>query len=149
MNEINSFHPTIKFTVDWSKEKINFLDLEVILNNGVLSTDLLVKATDTHQFLDPTFCHPYHCKKYCCLIVLYFLFHGLHFATTLKVLKPVLYFHMASFNYGAKEVRDVDRVCACHQSNIMPDSIFSVNIARCVICLFVFCFVLFYVRIKG
>ena len=48
------------------------------------------------------------------------------------VLKPVLCFHMTSFNYGAKGVRDVDPTCRCHQSNIMPDSIFSVNIAQCV-----------------
>ena len=63
LNEINSFHSTIKFTADWSKEKVNFLDVEVTLNNGVLSTDLFVKPTDTHQFLDPTSCHHYHCKK--------------------------------------------------------------------------------------
>ena len=63
INEINSFHPTIKFTADWSKEKVNFLDVEVTLKNSVLSTDLFVKPTDTHQFLDPTSCHPYHCKK--------------------------------------------------------------------------------------
>ena len=24
---------------------------------------MFVKPTDTHQFLDPTSCHPYHCKK--------------------------------------------------------------------------------------
>ena len=24
INEINSFHPTIRFTADWSKEKVNF-----------------------------------------------------------------------------------------------------------------------------
>ena len=63
INEINSFHPTIKFTADWSKEKFIFLDVEVTLKNGVLSTDLFVKPTDTHQFLDPSSCHPYHCKK--------------------------------------------------------------------------------------
>ena len=45
------------------KGKGNFLDVEVILENGVLSTDLFVKSTDTHQFLDSTSCHPYHCKK--------------------------------------------------------------------------------------
>ena len=28
-----------------------------------MSIDLFVKPTDTHQFLDPTSCHPYHCKK--------------------------------------------------------------------------------------
>ena len=31
----------------------------------------------------------------------------------------------------------------------MPDSIFSVSIARCVTCLFAFCFILFYVCVKG
>ena len=62
INEINSFHPTIKFTADWSKEKVSFLDVDVTLNNGVLSTELFVKPTETHQFLDPTSCHPYHCK---------------------------------------------------------------------------------------
>ena len=47
INETNSFHSTIKFTADLSKEKVNFLDVEVTLNNGVLSTDLFVKPTDT------------------------------------------------------------------------------------------------------
>ena len=47
LNEINSFYSTIRFTADWSKEKVNFLDVEVTLNNGVLSTDLF-KPTDTH-----------------------------------------------------------------------------------------------------
>ena len=45
------------------KKKILKLDIEVTLNNGVLSTDLLVKPTGTHQLLDPTSCHPYRCKK--------------------------------------------------------------------------------------
>ena len=63
INEINSFHLTTTFTTDWSKEKVNFLDVEVTLKNGVLSTNLFVKHTDAHQFLDPTSCHHYHCKK--------------------------------------------------------------------------------------
>ena len=68
------------------------------------------------------------------LIVLYFLFHGLHFVTTLRVLKLVLSFHVTSFHYGAKGVRDIDGTCRCHQSNIMPDIIFSVNITQCITC---------------
>ena len=48
---------------DWSKEKVNFLGIKVTLKNGLLSTDLFVKPTDTHHSLDPTFCHSYHCKK--------------------------------------------------------------------------------------
>ena len=88
----------------------------------------------------------YHCNVFM-NIMANFLFHGLHFATTHRVLKTLSCFHMTSFNYSAKEVRDVDSACRCHQSNIIPDSIFSVNIARCVTCLFVFCFILFYVCI--
>ena len=30
---------------------------------GELMTDLFVQPTDTHQFLDPSSSHPYHCKK--------------------------------------------------------------------------------------
>ena len=39
-------------------------------------------------------------------------------------------------------VRGVDPACRCHQSNIMPDSFFSVNIPQWVTCLFfvLFCF---------
>ena len=47
---------------------------------------------------------------------------------TLRVLKLVLCFHMTRFNYGSKKVRDVDPACRFYQSNIMPDSIFSVDI---------------------
>ena len=60
---LNACHPTIKFTVEWSKEEINFLDVNVRLRNRQLETDLHIKPTDTHQFLDSTSCHPYHCKK--------------------------------------------------------------------------------------
>ena len=42
---------------------VNFLDVEIILKNRVLPNDLSVKPTDKHQFLDPTFCHPYQCQK--------------------------------------------------------------------------------------
>ena len=43
--------------------EVDFLDFEVIFNNGVLSTHVFVMSTDTHQLLDPTYCHPYLCKK--------------------------------------------------------------------------------------
>ena len=35
---------------DWSKEKLNFLDVEVTPKKGVLSTDLFVKPADTSIF---------------------------------------------------------------------------------------------------
>ena len=74
-----------------------------------------------------------------------FFFYFLHFATTLRVLKPVLRLHMKSFNYGATEMRWVKHADAAgrsHRTNIMPDSIFSVNTAQCITCsYFFFCFV--------
>ena len=59
----NLFHPTIKFTGEYSKEEVNFLDINIKLIDGELKTDLFVKPTDTHQFLDPTSSQPCHCKK--------------------------------------------------------------------------------------
>ena len=49
--------------VEDSKEEVNFLDLNIKLIDGELKTDLFVKPTDTHQILDPTSSHPYHCKN--------------------------------------------------------------------------------------
>ena len=60
---LNKKHPTIKFTAEWSKTQINFLDVTVSLENGKIKTDLYVKSTDTHQYLHSSSCHPYHCKK--------------------------------------------------------------------------------------
>ena len=57
------FHSTIKFTAEYPKEEVNFLDVNIKLIVGELKTDLFVKPTDTHQFLDTTSCHLYHCKK--------------------------------------------------------------------------------------
>ena len=59
----NMFHPTIKFIVEFSKEEVNFLVLNAKLFDGELKTNLFVKPTDTHQFLDAISSHPYQCKK--------------------------------------------------------------------------------------
>ena len=59
LNKLNSFHPTIKFTAEYSKETINFLDVNIRLVEGELMTDLFVKPTDTHQFLELSSSHPY------------------------------------------------------------------------------------------
>ena len=63
IENLNSFHSTIKFTAEKSKKSVNFLDVKVIFEDGKTKTDLFVKETDTHQFLDSSSCHPYHCKK--------------------------------------------------------------------------------------
>ena len=60
---LNKKHPTIKFAAEWSKTQINFLDVTIYLENGKIKIDLRVKPTDTHQYLNSSSCHRYHCKK--------------------------------------------------------------------------------------
>ena len=62
IDQVNMFHLKIKFTAEYSKEEVNFLDLNIKLIDEELKTDLFVKPTDAHQFLDPTSFHPYHYK---------------------------------------------------------------------------------------
>ena len=59
---INQYHDTIKFTWDWSRKTVNYLDVQIINNNGVIETDLYTKPTDKHQYLFHTSCHPKGCK---------------------------------------------------------------------------------------
>ena len=63
LEALNSCHPTIKFTAEYSKEKIIFLDVSVRKVSSHLVTDLYVKPTDTHQYLHASSCHVYHSKK--------------------------------------------------------------------------------------
>ena len=44
-------HPTIKFTAEYSLDKVNFLDVEVIRNGSTPLIDLYIKLTDTSQYL--------------------------------------------------------------------------------------------------
>ena len=48
---------------EWSKTSINFLDFTLSLIEGVMETDLFVKPTDSHQYLQSSSCHPFHCQK--------------------------------------------------------------------------------------
>ena len=61
IEHLNEKHPTIKFTAEWSKTSINFLDVTVSLVGGNNTTDLYVKPTNSHQYLHSSSCHPYHC----------------------------------------------------------------------------------------
>ena len=56
-------HPTIKFTIDWSKTSINFLDVTVSIAEGLIETDLYVKPIDSHQYILSSSCHPFYCKE--------------------------------------------------------------------------------------
>ena len=63
IDNINKMHPTIKFTADWSKTSIKFLDVTVSITEGIVETDLYVKPTESHQYLLPSSCHPFYRKK--------------------------------------------------------------------------------------
>ena len=63
IDKLNKFYPTIKFTCDYSRERVHSLDVQVILKNNEIPIDLYVKETDSHQCLHPSSCHPYHCFK--------------------------------------------------------------------------------------
>ena len=63
IDKLDKFHNTIKFTYDYSRERFHFLDIQVILENKEISTDLYVKETDSDQYLHRSSCHPYHWVK--------------------------------------------------------------------------------------
>ena len=94
-----------------------------------------------------------HCDIELAFDLIFLIFHGLHFATTLTVWSLCYVFIWLHLIMVQKGVRDVDSACRCHQSNIMPDSIFSVNIAQWVpcglICLFVFVLFCFMCVLQG
>nr|XP_006811186.1 PREDICTED: uncharacterized protein LOC102804718 [Saccoglossus kowalevskii] len=60
---INTFHDTIKFTVEYSQSVISFLDVKVHIDQaGNINTDLYKKPTDTNQYLHFMSSHPRHMK---------------------------------------------------------------------------------------
>ena len=65
INKINEIHPTIKFTSEYSREVIVFLDTKVKVDktNKTVFTDLHTKDTDTQNYLHYSSSHPSHCKK--------------------------------------------------------------------------------------
>ena len=54
---------TQQLTAEYSLDKVNFLDVEVIRNRNKLLTDLNLKPTDSHQHLEFSSCHVYRPKK--------------------------------------------------------------------------------------
>ncbi len=61
LEEINQIHPTIKFTYEYSRNSVNFLDVKITLDkDGYLHTDLFTKPTDSHAYLTYSSCHPRH-----------------------------------------------------------------------------------------
>ena len=63
LNELNKFHPNLSCTYETSKERVNFLNLNVSLKNGAISTDLYAKSTNGHKYLHYKSSHPEHIKN--------------------------------------------------------------------------------------
>ena len=51
IDKINKVHPTIKFTAEWSKTSVNFLDVCISYIEELTETDLYAKPTDSHKYL--------------------------------------------------------------------------------------------------
>ena len=61
---LNTLMPgVVKFTFDYSTEKVEFLDLEIRIENWRFETNLYLKPTNKQLFLDYFSNHPEHCKK--------------------------------------------------------------------------------------
>ena len=60
---INTIHPSLKFTFDYSEEGVKFLDLYVYTKNEEILTKLFSKKSDTHSYLVPISCHKEHIIK--------------------------------------------------------------------------------------
>ena len=56
----NTKHRTIQFTMEYSNDKINFLDTTIQISNGSLVSTLYTKPTDSHSYLLYESCHPKH-----------------------------------------------------------------------------------------
>ena len=56
-------HSTINCIAEWLQKSVNFLDIIVSLIDGQTETDLDVKPIDSHQYLQSSLCHLYHCEK--------------------------------------------------------------------------------------
>ena len=64
MENLNQFLPNVKFTYESSQKKVDFLYLNVSLQNGCITTDLYTKSTDCHQNLNCSFAHLDHLKSF-------------------------------------------------------------------------------------
>ena len=61
---LNTLMPgVIKFKYEFSHQKIQFLDLEIFIEDGKLKTNMFVKPTNSQIYLDFKSNHPLHCKE--------------------------------------------------------------------------------------
>ena len=63
MEKLNQFLSNFKFTYESSQKKVAFLDLNISLENGCITTGLYTKSRDCHQYLHCSSTHPGHIKN--------------------------------------------------------------------------------------
>ena len=63
IENLYEFLPFIKFTPEYSKKFLQFLDVTSNIENGTLKTNLFVKPMDLNQYLEYSSCHSCYFKK--------------------------------------------------------------------------------------
>ena len=65
MDYLNGFHKSIKFTfeMEYEKRTTHWLDCQITMENGTITTDLYRKPESSVQYLLPSSCHSTHCWK--------------------------------------------------------------------------------------
>ena len=58
---LDCYHPTMKYTGKYCTTQINSLDVTVIKKGNPRVSDLYVKPTDPHQYLQVSLYHVCHC----------------------------------------------------------------------------------------
>ena len=64
MEGLNNFFPKLQFIYKPSRKRVAFLDLNVSLENGSVTTDLHTKSTDCNQYLHCSSTHPDRIKNF-------------------------------------------------------------------------------------
>ena len=60
---INGLYHTIKFELVYSDSHLNVFDLTLHFRDGIISTDVYAKPTDSHLYLPFWSSQPVHCKR--------------------------------------------------------------------------------------
>ena len=63
VHHLNNACESISFSIEISRETLNFLDVTVVKRQDRLETDLYVKPTDRNTYLPYNSAHPKHCMK--------------------------------------------------------------------------------------
>ena len=62
-NMLNELHHNIKFTIETNDQRMNFLDITMMVQKKKVITDIYYKPTDTHNYVPFNSTHPKHILK--------------------------------------------------------------------------------------